>query len=135
MLTMLNAKNQPSAIKGMRKKVNLDGLPLPSDVPNTKTKALEKVMLDLALKHAPIQEYFCKDIGVQLQMIESNINIHILKQFTEMELPLPLPEYDSFIVAEDKENYLKLAMGKAYSTILKELTSGGEWSIGIDKKY
>jgi len=130
MLVLLNARDVHSAIGGIRKKVNLDGLTLPSDVPDTTTMALEKVMTDLAIKHSPIQKYLCVDKGVELQMKEANINVKILEKFRDAEIPLPLPEYDSFIVACDKEEFLRKAMVTSYKEII-----GPHYSINIDKKY
>ena len=54
----------------------------------------------------------------------------VLRKLKHKQLPLPLPEYDSFIGVVDQATALKWAMLQSYKEVM-----GQQFSIEIEKKY
>jgi hypothetical protein len=63
--------------------------------------------------HDRINRYFCSDIGLRLQYLDSQITSEILDYFLEREIPV-LPIHDSYIVAEQYEDELYEVMREKY---------------------
>jgi len=63
--------------------------------------------------HDRISMYFCSDIGLKLQYLDSQITSDILDYFLEREIPV-LPIHDSYIVAEAYEVELYEVMREKY---------------------
>jgi hypothetical protein len=56
--------------------------------------------------------------------------MEVLRAFKTKQLPLPLPEYDSFITVQSQRTALEWAMLQAYKKVM-----GQQFSIGIETKY
>lgn len=65
----------------------------------------------------PIAEYFCSDVGVQLQRIDSDIIEKVIQQLLE-EGEVLYPEHDSVIVRESIEHHVTQLMRKAYFDVI-----------------
>lgn len=133
MLTIINAKSEEKAIKAIRRDINYSkkswkGITNP--IGGSTNADLGLILRKLKAKHKGIAKYFCTNQGVWLQKHEADINMNVLRKFKHKELPLPLPEYDSFIVSADQETALKRAMLESYKEII-----GFQYSIGVEKKY
>jgi hypothetical protein len=128
MLIMINAKDSAGAVGAISKMVNFKKVSAPGG--DRRHRAYYEVMDAIIEAHPVIAKYFNSDSGVMLQRIESNICVDILSRFERKELPLPLPEYDSFITSFDQEAALRNAMVRAYKQII-----GDQYSIQVEKKY
>ena len=79
-------------------------------------------------KHTPIKEYFFnKEMGKQLQRIDSDIAEYCMLEMINKYDSLILPVHDSFIVQQDKIHILKEVMIEAYNKFV-----GGK--VPIDEK-
>jgi hypothetical protein len=128
MLILINAETEKKAIGAIRWKINTEKLDSP--LPDTKNATIKALIDDIREQHSVISQYFCSGAGVWLQKKESDINMGILRAFRHKQLPLPLPEYDSFIGVVDQATALKWAMLQSYKEVM-----GQQFSIGIEKKY
>ena len=63
--------------------------------------------------HDRISRYFCSDIGLKLQYLDSQITSDILDYFLDREIAV-LPIHDSYIVAEQYEDELYEVMREKY---------------------
>ena len=64
---------------------------------------IEKLINHFADYHQPIAKHFYSGKGIKLQYLDSMIAEKIIKQFTEMNIPV-LCVHDSFVVPWDKAN-------------------------------
>ena len=88
----------------------------------------EELLEEMIKKHAPIKEYFFnKEMGKQLQKIDSDIAEYCMLEMINKYDSLILPVHDSFIVQQDKIHILKEVMIEAYNQFV-----GGK--VHIDEK-
>ncbi len=128
MLILINAPDEKSAMGAIRLKINTGKLDSP--LPDSKNVTIKKLIDDLRKQHSTIAQFFCSGYGVWLQKKESDINMGVLRKLKHKQLPLPLPEYDSFIGVADQATALKWAMLQSYKEVM-----GQQFKIEVEKKY
>tara|TARA_R110002050_G_C8951997_1_gene513464 strand:- start:2929 stop:4443 length:1515 start_codon:yes stop_codon:yes gene_type:complete len=88
----------------------------------------KELLQEMIKKHIPIKEYFFnKEMGKQLQRIDSDIAEYCMLEMINKYDSLILPVHDSFIVQQDKIHILKDVMIEAYNKLV-----GGK--VPIDEK-
>ena len=88
----------------------------------------EELLEEMIKRHDPIKEYFFnKEMGKQLQKIDSDIAEYCKLKMIDQYDALILPVHDSFIVQQDKVHILKEVMIEAYDKFV-----GGQ--VPIDEK-
>ena len=88
----------------------------------------KELMEEMVKKHMPIKKYFFnKEMGKQLQKIDSDIAEYCMLKMIDQYDALILPVHDSFIVQQDKIHLLKGVMIEAYNKFV-----GGK--VPIDEK-
>jgi len=88
----------------------------------------KELMEEMVKKHMPIKKYFFnKEMGKQLQKIDSDIAEYCMLKMIDQYDALILPVHDSFIVQQDKIHLLKEVMIEAYNKFV-----GGK--VPIDEK-
>ena len=88
----------------------------------------KELMEEMVKKHMPIKKYFFnKEMGKQLQKIDSDIAEYCMLKMIDQYDALILPVHDSFIVQQDKIHILKEVMIEAYNKFV-----GGK--VHIDEK-
>lgn len=107
-LVMLNAKSKKDANGALQKKLRkITGK-------SHKTKYIIDAFI---LKHSIISEYFCSNIGIKLQNIDSKIMNHILNDLTKQKI-VALCVHDEVIVEEANEHLTRKLMNKYYKKIM-----------------
>jgi hypothetical protein len=77
-------------------------------------------MEEMIKKHTPIKELlFNKEMGKQLQKIDSDIAEYCILEMINKYGALILPVHDSFLVQQDKIQHLKEMMIEAYSKFVR----------------
>ena len=74
---------------------------------------IKKMVAECEAFHDPIKGFFCSDVGIKLQYIDSEITSYILDYFISRDIPI-LPIHDSYVVAENNRQELHLLMMEAY---------------------
>jgi hypothetical protein len=88
----------------------------------------KELLEEMIKRHTPIKEYFFnKEMGKQLQKIDSDIAEYCMLEMINKYDSLVLPVHDSFIVQQDKIHILKEVMIEAYNKFV-----GGK--VPIDEK-
>ena len=88
----------------------------------------KELLEEMIKRHTPIKEYFFnKEMGKQLQRIDSDIAEYCMLEMISKYDSLILPVHDSFIVQQDKIHILKEVMIEAYNKFV-----GGK--VPIDEK-
>ncbi len=112
LLVAINAKDEKSAIKGIRDKLRKDHINY--DLTDKPIKAC----LDKAKKHHhKISRFIHSGIGLQLQYYEGRIGDIVLSVMTKEGIPC-IPVHDSFIVPFGHEEELRNVMVGAYQKII-----------------
>jgi len=106
-LVMINKKTRRGVIQAMKKTFAAKQLDIPPD------EEIERMVARFDAAHDRINKYFCLDIGLKLQYLDSQITSDILDYFLEREIPV-LPIHDSYIVAEQYEEELYEVMRDKY---------------------
>jgi len=91
----------------MKKTFAANQLDIPPD------EQIERMVARFNTAHDQINRYFCSDIGLRLQYLDSQITSDILDYFLERGIPV-LPIHDSYIVAEQYEDELYEVMRDKY---------------------
>jgi len=92
-LVMINKKTRQGLLRAMKKTFAANQLDIPLD------EQIERMVVRFDAAHDRINRYFCSDIGLKLQHLDSQITSDILDYFLERGIPV-LPIHDSYIVAE-----------------------------------
>lgn len=121
LLTMINAKDKPSALKSLRRQIADKEMILPDGI-----NKIEEIIAPFEKKHEAIKEYFFSGQGVFLQKWDSRIAEEIMYSLANNRIPA-LPLHDSFIVSEHQERGLRAIMREAYDKIVGR-------SVRIDSK-
>ena len=103
---IVNAKDEQSAIAGMRQKLSKDKKKaerwgrniVPLEVEIRTDAQYGKVMGKLMLRHEPIKEFFYSSMGSNLQNLDSQIAEAVMIFFAHHFRQAVLPVHDSFIV-------------------------------------
>lgn len=112
LLVAINAKDEKTAVKGIRKKLWQDGIRY--DL----TDESIMVCLDKVKKHHPsIARFIHSGIGLQLQYYEGCIVAMVLSSMLKEGIPC-LPIHDSFIIPAEYEDLLRKAMVEAYQKVI-----------------
>jgi hypothetical protein len=106
-LVMINKKTRRGLIRAIKKTFAANQLAIPPD------EQIERMVARFDAAHDRINRYFCSDIGLRLQYLDSQITSDILDYFLEREIPV-LPIHDSYIVAEQCEEELYEVMKDKY---------------------
>jgi hypothetical protein len=106
-LIMINKKTRQGLLRAMKKTFAAKQLDIPPD------EQIERMVARFDAAHDRISRYFCSDIGLRLQYLDSQITSEILDYFLEREIPV-LPIHDSYIVAEQYEDELYEVMREKY---------------------
>jgi hypothetical protein len=106
-LVMINKKTRQGLLRAMKKTFAANQLDIPPD------EQIERMVARFDAAHDRINRYFCSDIGLKLQYLDSQITSDILDYFLEREIPV-LPIHDSYIVAEQYGNELYEVMRDKY---------------------
>jgi hypothetical protein len=106
-LIMINKKTRQGLLRAMKKTFAAKQLDIPPD------EQIERMVARFDAAHDRINRYFCSDIGLRLQYLDSQITSEILDYFLEREIPV-LPIHDSYIVAEQYEDELYEVMREKY---------------------
>ena len=106
-LLMINKKTRQGLLRAMKKTFAANQLEVPPD------EQIERMVARFNSAHHRINRYFCSDIGLRLQYLDSQITSDILDYFLEREIPV-LPIHDSYIVAEQYEEELYEVMREKY---------------------
>jgi hypothetical protein len=104
---MINKKTRRGLLRAMKKTFAANQLEVPPD------EQIERMVARFDAAHDRINKYFCSDIGLKLQYLDSQITSDILDYFLEREIPV-LPIHDSYIVAEQCEEELYEVMKEKY---------------------
>jgi len=118
LLCTINAIEKTKAIQAINKEINFN-----SDefgwVAEDKLDLGE--LIDAFVKeHSALEDDFFSGKGVQLQKLDSVIAEKIINHFTAKDIPV-LCVHDSFVIAVDKADELKMIMEKSYVEALVEL--------------
>jgi hypothetical protein len=106
-LLMINKKTRQGLLRAMKKTFAANQLDIPPD------EQIELMVARFDGFHDRISRYFCSDIGLKLQYLDSQITSDILDYFLERGIPV-LPIHDSYIVAEQYEEELYEVMRDKY---------------------
>jgi hypothetical protein len=106
-LLMINKKTRQGLLRAMKKTFAANQLDIPPD------EQIERMVARFNTAHDQINRYFCSDIGLRLQYLDSQITSDILDYFLEKGIPV-LPIHDSYIVAEQYEDELYEVMKEKY---------------------
>ena len=106
-LLMINKKTRQGLLRAMKKTFAANQLEIPPD------EEIERMVARFDAAHDRINRYFCSDIGLKLQYLDSQITSDILDYFLDREIPV-LPIHDSYIVAEQYEDELYEVMKEKY---------------------
>jgi hypothetical protein len=106
-LLMINKKTRQGLLRAMKKTFAANQLDIPPD------EQIERMVARFDGFHDRISRYFCSDIGLKLQHLDSQITSDILDYFLERGIPV-LPIHDSYIVAEQYEDELYEVMRDKY---------------------
>jgi len=106
-LLMINKKTRQGLLRAMKKTFAANQLDIPPD------EQIERMVARFNTAHDQINRYFCSDIGLRLQYLDSQITSDILDYFLERGIPV-LPIHDSYIVAEQYEDELYEVMRDKY---------------------
>jgi len=106
-LLMINKKTRQGLLRAMKKTFAANQLDIPPD------EEIERMVARFDAAHDRISRYFCSDIGLRLQYLDSQITSDILDYFLDREIPV-LPIHDSYIVAEQYEDELYEVMKEKY---------------------
>jgi len=115
LLTIINAKNRPSALKAIRQQIREKKLTLPAGIGK-----IEEIIDPFVEKHQAISEFFFSGYGVYLQKWDSMIAEEIMLTLAQKGIPA-LPLHDSFIVSHPQEKALTMIMQQAYRKITGRL--------------
>lgn len=74
---------------------------------------IKKMVAECEAFHEPVKGFFCSDVGIKLQYIDSEITSCVLDYFIRSDIPI-LPVHDSFVVAEEHGQVLRTVMTEAY---------------------
>jgi hypothetical protein len=92
------------------------GLKMPSG------ETFDNLALIIRASHPTLRPWFCQGRIAEIQRVESDIATLVMEIFTyDLRRPV-LPVHDSFIVAKRDEKALGLAMGYAFSKVVKDWT-------------
>lgn len=117
---IINADTLQAANRGAAYQARQKGIP-------TEKGEVKNLALMLMKKHAPIRQYFCSGMGVELQFIDSEMALDILTDMMAEGIPC-LPMHDSFIVPVSRGSELVQAMEQAFFRRYGEVPK-------IDRKY
>jgi hypothetical protein len=107
-LVMINKKTRRGVIRAMKKTFTVKQLDIPPD------EQIERMVARFGAAHDRINRYFCSDIGLRLQCLDSRqITSDILDYFLGREIPV-LPVHDSYIVARHYGDDLYEVMKEKY---------------------
>jgi hypothetical protein len=106
-LLMINKKTRQGLLRAMKKTFAANQLDIPPD------EDIERMVARFDTAHDRINRYFCSDIGLKLQYLDSQITSDILDYFLERGMPV-LPIHDSYIVAKQYEEELYEVMKEKY---------------------
>ena len=103
-LTAINAKSEKAAYGAFRS----------AQEPGSVVKSLKDIQLKSVLDafrdhNEPIKDQIATDKGVELMAIDGRITAHVIKKFTEQNIPV-LSVHDSYIIQHTKEQLLAEAM-------------------------
>jgi hypothetical protein len=98
-LVMINKKTRRGVIRAMKKTFTVKQLDIPPD------EQIERMVARFGAAHDRINRYFCSDIGLRLQCLDSH--------FLGREIPV-LPVHDSYIVARHYGDDLYEVMKEKY---------------------
>ncbi|MBV6647787.1 MAG: hypothetical protein KI790_20175 [Cyclobacteriaceae bacterium] len=123
MLVSINAVNDEAAFGAFRAEAEFR-----SAEKQFTNKQLGQVLDALRAKHEPIAHMMANDAGIALMNLDSQIAEHVIKHFTDQEIPI-LTVHDSFLVPFGREAELDTAMRAAFESVtginnvrLKEVT-------------
>jgi len=106
-LLMINKKTRQGLLRAMKKTFAANQLDIPPD------EEIERMVARFDAAHDRINRYFCSDIGLKLQYLDSQITSDILDYFLDREIAV-LPIHDSYIVAEHYKQELYEVMKEKY---------------------
>jgi hypothetical protein len=106
-LVMINRKTRQGLLRAMKKTFAANQLEVPPD------EQIERMVARFGAAHDRINRYFCSDIGLRLQCLDSQITSDILDYFLGREIPV-LPVHDSYIVARHYGDDLYEVMKEKY---------------------
>lgn len=97
-------------------------LKAPAEVRMPAGETFDNLALIIRALHPALKPWFCQGRIAEIQRVESDIATLVMEIFTyDLKRPV-LPVHDSFIVAKRDEKALGLAMGYAFSKIIKDWT-------------
>jgi hypothetical protein len=106
-LVMINKKTRQGLLRAMKKTFAANQLEVPPD------EYIEYMVARFDGFHDLISRYFCLDIGLKLQHLDSLITSDILDYLLDRGIAV-LPIHDSYIVAEPYEDELYEVMREKY---------------------
>jgi hypothetical protein len=111
-LVAINKQTGRGMINAMRKTFAENGLDRAPD------HEIDRMITQFEQAHARIKKYFCSDIGLRLQNLDSRITSLILEWGLERDIPV-LPVHDSYIVPVSYKQELYEIMTQAYRKVMK----------------
>jgi hypothetical protein len=111
-LVAINAENVGKAYGGIFNELKSRGIPLPAG-----EKPITRLVNRFKDAHPRIAKYICADMGVHLMNIDSRIMNNILMKLMDRGI-LGLSVFDSVIVAEHHQDFLREIMVEEYEKVM-----------------
>jgi len=112
-LIMINCRNKRYSTNAIKKCFRDNGFGRSFSTDMFDKNVIKQMVADFESLHQPIKDYFCSDIGIKLQYIDSEITSYILHYFIDKDVPI-LPVHDSYVVPEKYGDELYHVMIEAY---------------------